>query len=244
MSLKGEKRVNKQLIVSLGIILIISMLTIFTIYYAENREVNDAKTLTSRILSASNDVKSYQFDIHSNISMMGETYTLVRGNGTVDYLNEKMDVKLKSMEDSIDLIIVDDTAYFKNGENLWDTKNLNQEIWDGYDQLTSMNLLLEKSTVLNMNKTDTYFVLTALPDTNMLLQEAEKTGLQLNGDEQLTEYSIRYIIEKDSYHINSIKSHIEFRMNVQGLMTPVIINNRVDIYNYDMQKKIEAPIIV
>jgi hypothetical protein len=40
-----------------------------------------------------------------------------------------------------------------------------------------------------------------------------------------------------------IKSRIEFIMNVQGLMTPVTINNRVDIYDYDMKLEIETPFI-
>jgi hypothetical protein len=240
VSLNNRKGIDRQLLVALGLACV---LIFFAIYYAENREVNDARTLAGRALSASGDVKSYQFDIHSNISMMGEYFTLIRGNGSVDYLNEKMAVRLGSVDDSMDMIIVEGKAYFRSGDHSWEMRELNRNIWENYDQLTNMNLLLANSTNLSMKKTDTYFILTAFPDRNAFIREAENAGLQLKGNERLNEYSINYIIEKDSYRIISIESRIEFIMNVQGLMTPVAINNRVDIYDYDVKLEIETPFI-
>ncbi|MDP2218320.1 MAG: hypothetical protein Q8J68_13655 [Methanolobus sp.] len=240
MSLNNRKGIDRQLLVALGLACV---LIFFAIYYAENREVNDARTLAGRTLSASGDVKSYQFDIHSNISMMGEYFTLIRGNGSVDYLNEKMAVRLGSVDDSMDMIIVEGKAYFRSVGHSWEMRELNRNIWENYDQLTNMNLLLANSTNLSMEKTDAYFILTAFPDRNAFIGEAENAGLQLKGNERLNEYSIKYTIEKDSYRISSIESRIEFIMNVQGLMTPVAINNRVDIYDYDVKLEIETPVI-
>ncbi|WP_094227400.1 hypothetical protein [Methanolobus psychrotolerans] len=238
MSLPERKRIDTKILVSLGIACI---LIFFAVYYAEHREVKSAYTLAGRTLEASGDVSSYQFDIQSNISMMEESFSLIRGNGSVDYSNENMAVRLRSMADSIDFIVVNGTAYLKNGDTSWETKKLNQKMWSSYDQLTTTNLLLANSTNLSMEKTDAYFILTAFPDNNALIAEAEKAGLQLKGDERLNEYYIRYLIEKKGYRIISIESHIEFMMNIQGLMSPVTINNRVDVYNYNAKIEIEAP---
>ncbi|WP_319507307.1 hypothetical protein [uncultured Methanolobus sp.] len=241
MSLSDKKGIDKQLLIFLGIICI---LIIFAVYYVEHREINDAYALAGRILDTSKDVGSYQFDMHSNISMLGESFTLIKGNGSVDYTNRKMSVKLKSMEDSMDLIVVDENAYSRSNGKSWEKRKLNQQTWDNYDQLSQMNLLLANSTDLSMEKTDSYLILTALPDNSALIQEAEKAGLELKGDEHLTEYSIRYLIERDSYHIMSIESHTEFMINIQGLMSPVAINNRVYVYNYNSGIEIEEPIIL
>ncbi|MDW7732894.1 MAG: hypothetical protein SCH66_10765 [Methanolobus sp.] len=203
--------------------------------------MKDAYSLAGRVLATSKDVSSYQFDIHSNISMLGESFTLVKGNGPVDYANGKMAVRLKSVEDTIDMIVVDDIAYSRTGDSSWETRKLNRKIWDTYDQLTQTNMLLANSTELSMEREGEYLILTAIPDSNVLLEEARRTGLQLRGDERLNEYTIRYTIGKDSYRISSIESHMEFMMNVQGLMSPVIINNRVDFYGYDEDVVIVAP---
>ncbi len=240
LSLSDKKGIDKQLLIFLGIICI---LIIFAFYYVEHREINDAYALAGRVIETSKDTGSYQFDIHSNISMLGESFTLIKGNGSVDYTNEKMAVKLRSMEESMDIIIVDDNAYLRNSDDSWETRKLNQQTWDSYDQLTQTSLLLANSTNLSMEKADSYLILTALPENSALLREAEKAGLQLKGDERLNEYSIRYLIDRDSYHIMSIESRTEFMMNVQGLMSPVTINNQVDVYNYNAQIEIEAPVI-
>jgi len=219
------------------------ILILLAAYYLEHREANDAYSLAGKILHTSRGISSYQFNIHSNISMMGEAFTLLRGNGSVDYSNGRMAVKLNSIGDSFDIMVIGDDAYFRNNDDSWEKKGLDGKIWDTYDQLTQANILLANSTALSMEKTDSSFILTALPDNDALVRETENAGMQLRGDEQLKEYSIKYTIEKDSYRISSIESRIEFIMNVQGLMTPVAINNRVDIYDYDVKLKIETPVI-
>lgn len=214
---------------------------LLSVAYLEHREVNDARSLAGRILQTSKDVNSYQFSIHSNISMLGESFTLVKGNGSVDYSNGRMAIRLKSLDDSIDLIIANDTAYYRSNDDVWDTKGMHRKGWETYDQLAQNNILLTNSTFLSMEKTDSCFILTALPDSSAVVRDAEMAGVRFKGDEHLKEYSIRYIIDRDSYRINSIESRMELFMNVQGMMTPVTINNRVDIYGYNALLDIEAP---
>ncbi|MDK2947720.1 MAG: hypothetical protein PWQ63_880 [Methanolobus sp.] len=238
--LSDKKGLDRQIIVLLGITCV---LIVFALYYVEHREINDAYTLAGRIIDTSKNIDSYQFNIYSNISMLGESFMLMEGKGSVDYSNREMSVSLLSMEDSMDLIVAEENAYIRNNKDTWEKKKLNQQMWDNYDQLTQTNLLLANSTELSMERTDSYLILTALPDNSTLIQEAEKAGLKLKGDERLTDYSIRFFIEKESYRIAAIESHTEFMMNVQGLMSPVAIRNRVEFYNYDNGDKIEAPVI-
>nr|WP_321498085.1 hypothetical protein [uncultured Methanolobus sp.] len=233
-----KKGLDRQIIILLGItcVLIISAL-----YYVEHREINDAYNLAGRIIDTSKDVDSYQFNIYSNISMLGESFMLMEGTGSVDYSDREMSVSLLSVEDSMDLIVADENAYSRNNNETWEKRTLNQQMWDNYDQLTQTNLLLANSTDLSMERTDSYLVLTALPDNSTLLQEAEKAGLNLRGDERLTVYSIRFFVEKGSNRVAAIESHTEFMMNVQGLISPVAIHNRVEFYNYDNVAEIKAP---
>lgn len=238
MSLPQIKGNDRQVLAAL---VVLCFLVAIGVVYAEYRDVNDAYSLAGRVLDRSKDVSSYQFDIHSNISMMGESFGLVKGNGSVDYKEARMAVRLQSIDSSMDVVVIDDNAYFRNNGGSWETKNLNRQTWDNYDQLTRSNLLLANSTGLSMEIKDSYFILIASPDSNALLYEAEKAGIELTGDEKLNEYSIRYMIGKDDYRIRSIEIRVEFMMNVQGLMSPVTMNNRVDIYDYDADVVIEAP---
>lgn len=234
-----KKETKKKLFAAFAIICV---LIIFAVYYVEYREINDAYSLAGRVLYVSNDVSSYQFDIHSNISMVGETLPIIIGNGSVDYKNERIAAKFESVEESIDLIVVDDYAYFRSNNGSWEKKYLNEQMWDSYDQLSQKNLLLDDSTNLSMQKVNSHIVLTAIPDRSVLIQEAKKVGLDLQGDEQLNNYYITYLIDKDTYRVISIETHIEFLMNIQGLVSPVIINNQIDIYNYNEKLDIETPI--
>lgn len=166
MSLADEKQIDRQILVILGILCV---LIIFTIYYVEHREINDAYSLAGRIIDTSKDVDSYQFDIHSNISMLGESFALMKGNGSVDYTNKRMSIHLRSMEDSLDMIMVDDNAYSRSNDETWKKQKLSQQTWDKYDQLTQTDMLLTNSTNLSMERTNLYLILTALPDNEALL---------------------------------------------------------------------------
>lgn len=238
--LASEKKESKKKL--LAAFAIICVLIIFAVYYVEYREINDAYSLAGRVLYVSNDVSSYQFDIHSNISILGETLPIIMGNGSVDYKNERIASKFKSAEESIDLIVVDDYAYFRSNNGPWEKEYLNEQMWDSYDQLSQKNILLDNTTNLSMQKMNSHIVMTAIPDRCVLIQEAKKVGLDLQGDEQLNDYYIKYLIDKDTYRVISIETHIEFLVNIQGLVSPVIINNQVDIYNYNEELDIETPI--
>ncbi|WP_406655557.1 hypothetical protein V7O62_07115 [Methanolobus sp. ZRKC2] len=239
MDSSDKEKSNKQLFAAVAIV---CLLLLFALYYAEYREINDPYSLAGRVIYVSEDISSYHFGMGSNISILGESLSIMSGNGSVDYKNGRMKIAFSSAEDSMNLVVVDENAYFKKNNNSWEKKNLNDQTWKSYDQLSQKNLLLDESTNLSMQRTDSGIVLTAIPDKNNLVQEAGKVGLDLQGDEQLRDYYVRYLIDDETYHIISIETHIEFLMKVQGLMSPVIINNRVDISSYDEEIEIEAPL--
>lgn len=167
----------------------------------------------------------------------------MKGNGSVDYANGKMAVRLKSIEDTMDMVVIEDNTYSRNGNSSWEKKKLDRQTWDTYDQLIQTNMLLANSTELSMERDGQYLILTAIPDSNVLLEEARRTGMQLKGDERLNEYTVRYVIERKTYRIISIESHMEFMLNVQGLVSPVSMNNRIYVYGYDEEIGIEAPVL-
>ncbi|WP_406670411.1 hypothetical protein V7O67_14990 [Methanolobus sp. ZRKC4] len=233
---------NKQLYVVLVIISILILSGIY--YYAEYREINDPYDLAGRVIHVSEDITSYQFNMSSDITVLGETISPLNGSGYVGYVDREMDITFFSPDRSIDMMVVDEKAYMRENAGTWQSRNLDEQTWDSNDQLSQNEFLLADSTNLSMERIDSGIVLTAIPDQATLIQEAEKVGLDLQGDEQLRDYYVRYLIDDETYHIISIETHIEFLMKVQGLMSPVIINNRVDISSYDEEIEIEAPFII
>lgn len=231
---------NKQFYAGLVIISILILSGIF--YYAEYREINDPYEVAGRVIHVSEDVESYHFDVRSNITIMGETFSPLTGGGYVSNADREMDITFFSPEKTIDMIVVDEKAYLQENNGVWESRNLDEGTWESNDQLSRNEFLLEESTNLSMERTDAGIILTAIPDQTILMQEADKVGLDLQGSEQLRDYYVRYTIDDDTYHALSIETHIDIQMKVQGMMSPVIINNRIDIYNYDMENDVEAPL--
>ncbi|WP_321430248.1 hypothetical protein [uncultured Methanolobus sp.] len=231
---------NKQLYAAIVIIFILALSGI--IYYAEYREINDPYELAGRVIHVSEDISSYQFDMSSNITILGDSVSALKGNGYVGYDDQEMNITFFSPEKSIDMIVVDEKAYMRENEGIWESRNLDDNTWESNDQLSQNEFLLEESTNLSMERADAGIILTAIPDQSTLIQEADKVGLDLQGSEKLSEYYVKYLIDDESYHIISIETHIDFLMKVQGMMSPVTINTRIHVYDYNGKIEVEAPL--
>ena len=70
----------------------------------------------------------------------------------------------------------------------------------------------------------------------------EKAGLGTIKEEELKDFTIRYWIEKDTYRITKIENKVELEMNIQGLVTPMKLNNFIELYDYNKKIEIEAPV--
>ncbi|WP_340820387.1 hypothetical protein [Methanolobus sp. WCC4] len=225
-----------------GLVLISILIVSSVYYYAEYREINDPYDLAGRIMYVSEDISSYQFNMTSNITILGETLSILTGNGYVGYTEEDMNITFLSSEGSIDMIVVDETAYMRENDGMWDSRDLDKQTWENNDQLSQNDFLLEGSTNLSMERTDRGIVLTAIPDQTALMQEADRVGLDLQGSEQLRDYYVRYLIDPDTYRVLSIETYIDIQMKVQGMNSPVIIHNTINIYDYNKELDVEAPL--
>lgn len=240
MSSEEKGNGSKQLYAGIVIISVLILSGIF--YYAEYREINDPYDLAGRVVHVSEDIKSYQFEMSSNITILGETISALEGSGYVGYDNQQMDITFFSPEKSIDMMVVDEKAYMRENGGIWQSRNLDKDTWTSNDQLSQNEFLLEESTNLSMERTDSGIILTAIPEQESLIQEAENVGLDLQGTEQLNEYYVRYLIDEDTYYVLSIETYIDIQMKVQGMNSPVIIDNVINIYDYDEEKDVEAPL--
>jgi hypothetical protein len=240
--LSSEKKGTDNIQLYAGIVIVSILILSGVFYYAEYREINDPYELAGRVIHVSEDIKSYRFNMSSNITILGETVSPLQGNGYVGYVDHEMDITFFSPEKSIDMVVVDETAYMREDDGTWESRNLDEDTWQSNDQLSQNEYLLKESTNLSMERTDAGIILTAIPDKTTLIEEADRTGLDLQGSEQLNDYYVNYLIDENNYHVLSIETYIDIQMKVQGMSSPVIIDNTINIYDYDQETDVEAPL--
>ena len=93
-----------------------------------------------------------------------------------------------------------------------------------------------------MQKEDNGWILDIIPDKEEVVEQMEKTGLGTIKEEELKEFTIKYWIEKGSYHITKIENRVELEMNIQGLVTHVELYSVVYLDGYNEKMGIEAPV--
>lgn len=231
----------------LWIALTIVFLTItYAFYYTSHQEITDAHALISKTIDASKDIKSYKFAISTNLSIHGKNIQMISGRGYVDYRNKKLRITMTMMNNSMEMIVIDDTAYIRESNGPWQTQKLSEHsIWkSSYDPLLQQRSILLNASNVTMRKEENDWILEIVPDKKVVIEQMKRTsvGLETIKKEKLKNFTIRYWIEKDSYHIKRIENNVELEMNIKGLETPVRLNNLIEIYDYNEKVKIEAPV--
>ena len=237
---------TKLLVVLAAIVLTIT--SVF--YYTSHREVTDANTLSLRAIDASKDTKSYRFAISTNLSMpaQGEVIDMLSGEGCVDYRNKKMRSTMTMMDRSVEVVVIGDTAYTRESNGSWQMQELSGyygSMWErDYDVLAQQRSILLNATNATMYKENDSWVLDIIPDKEEVLEQMRKTGtgLETIREEELKDFSIRYWIEKDSYHIMRVENRVELEMNIGGMVTPMQLGSSVYLDSYNEKMEIEAPI--
>ena len=239
---------SRNINIKLLVVLVIIALAIFSVvYYISHREIADAHVLSLRAVAASKDTDSYCFTISTNLSMQqiqeGDV-EMASGEGCVDYRNNKLRTTMTMMNRSVEMIVIGDMAYVRESNGSWQTQELSERsIWEsGSDQLAQQRSILLNATNVTMHKEDNGWVLDIIPDKKEVVEQMKKTGLETIKEEELNDFTIRYWIEKDSYHITKIENKIELEMNIQGLVTPMKLNSTIYLYDYNEKMEIEAPI--
>ena len=237
--------------IKLLVVLAAIVLTITSVfYYTSHREVTDANTLSLRAIDASKDTKSYRFAISTNLSMpaQGEVIDMLSGEGCVDYRNKKMRSTMTMMDRSVEVVVIGDTAYTRESNGSWQMQELSGyygSMWErDYDVLAQQRSILLNATNATMYKENDSWVLDIIPDKEEVLEQMRKTGtgLETIREEELKDFSIRYWIEKDSYHSMRVENRVELEMNIGGMVTPMQLGSSVYLDSYNEKMEIEAPI--
>ncbi len=230
----------------LWIALAIVFLTItYAFYYTSHQEITDAHALISKTIEASKDVKSYRFTISTNLSIHGKNIQMIAGRGCVDYRNKKLHITITTMNNSVEMIVIDDTTYLRESNGAWQTQKLTEHsLWkSNYDFLSQQRPILLNTSNVTMGKEENGWILEIVPDKKVVIEQMKRTmSLKTITEKELKKFIIRYWIEKDSYRIRSIENNVELEMNIKGLETPVKLDNLIYIYGYNEKMEIEAPI--
>ena len=236
---------SRNIDIKLVIALILIALAIFAaVYYTSHREITDPQVLIAKTVAASEDITTYRFALSTNLSTPEGAVEMMSGDGCVDYRNKKLHTTVTAMNRSIEMVVIGDTAYVRESNGSWQTQNVSgysSSIWES-DQLAQQRSLLQNATNVTMQKEETGWVLDVIPDREEVIEQMNRTGLETIKEEELIDFSIKYWIEKNTYWITKIENRIELEMNIQGLVTPIKLNNSVKLYDYNKEVEIEAPI--
>jgi hypothetical protein len=243
MTSKTSKNIDIKLLVALAAI----ALTIFSAaYYISHREITDANVLSLRVIDALEDTSSYRFNISTNLAIPEGEVKMISGKGSVDYRNKKLRTTMTMMNNSVEMVVIGDTAYLRESNGTWQTQNLSGysgSIWESsYDQLAQQRSILLNATNVTMQREDNGWILNIIPDKEDVVEQMRKTGIETIKQEELKNFTIRYWIEKDTYWITKVENQVELEMNIQGLVTPLKLNSASYLDNYNEKMEIEAPI--
>jgi hypothetical protein len=168
---------------------------------------------------------------------------MIRGDGSVDYSNKKLHATMTMMNRSLEMIVINDTAYVRESYGSWQKQDLDERsLWENYDQLAQQRSILLNATNVTMQEEDRGWIVIIFPDRREVIEQMKQAGLERLKEEDLRDFTMNYWIEQDSYHITRIENKIEFTMDIQGMVTPVRLTNSVNLSDYNKKMEIEAPI--
>jgi hypothetical protein len=232
---------NRKLVIAL---LIIVVAIVAAVYAGTHREITDPSALIGRVIEASRDARSYQFELSTQLTMPGEELQLMSSRGYVDYRNKKMRTTMTAQDRSFELIVLNDTVYVRESLGAWRTQKLEGEsIWKSYDQLEQQYAILLNASNMTMAKVDDGWIVTIVPTKREVTEQLERAGMETITEEELKNFTITYWIEQDSYFISRIENRIALEMNLQGLVTPIQIDNFVNLSDYNTEQEIAAPLL-
>lgn len=241
MTTSPSKTLDTKVIIAL---VLITLTIVSVVYLVSHREITDPQVLIAKTIEASDDITAYRFVLSTNFSVPSEHIEMISGEGSVDYTNKKLRTTMTMMNRSLEMVVINDTAYAREANGSWQTQEFDEQtLWKGYDQLEQQRALLQNATNVTMQKEEHGWTLTVIPDQEEVIEQMKRTGgLELTGAEELKDFTIIYWIEKGSYYITRIENTIEVTMNIQGLLTPIELNNSIRIYDYNAEMEIEVPV--
>ena len=241
MEQAAERGVDRRLVI---VLVLIAVALVSAVYYSAHREITDPQVLIARTVDASEAVDSYRFELNTAITLPEGAVVMLSGSGCVDYRAQKMRTAMTMMNKSVEMILINDTAYVRESLGAWRREDATgRPIWtNGYDQLAQQRSILANASNVTMRVDDAAWIVEITPNRTGMIEQMNGAGLSLSGDEELHEVEIIYRIERGTFYITDIENRIELLLNLQGLLTPIEVNSTIRLYDYNEALVIEAPV--
>ncbi|MGC9444860.1 MAG: hypothetical protein ACP5E9_08075 [Candidatus Methanospirareceae archaeon] len=225
-------------------LVVMAVVLISIVYYSTHREITDPQVLIAKTVDAAGVVDSYKFELTTALTLPEGEVVMLSGSGCVDYQAQKMRTAMTMMNRSVEMILINDTAYVSESPGAWRCEDvMDRSIWtSSYDQLAQQRSILSNATNVTMRADDEAWIVEIVPNRNDMLAQINGTGLALRGDEELQGFAITYRIERGTFYITDIENRIELLLNIQGLVTPIEVNSTIRLYDYNEALVIEAPV--
>jgi hypothetical protein len=232
---------NRKLVI---VLILIAAAIVAGVYAGTHREITDSATLIARMIAASRDVRTYQFELSTQLTMPGEELELLSGRGYVDYPNKMLRTTMTAQGRSFELIVLNETVYVREAPGAWQTQQLDQaSLWKSYDQLEQQYAILRNASNTTMAIFENGWVLSIVPAKQEVMAQLSRAGMETITEDELQNFTITYWIERDSYYISRIENKIELELNIQGLVTPIQLNSYVNLTEYNKELKIAPPLL-
>ena len=222
------------------IALIIVLISAFLIYSYSNGQVRNEEDLISKTSDALEKTRFYRFEMYSNLSMMNENFQVISSEGQVDVFKNKMYQTMTLQNHSIEIMVIDDQAYYRENKGLWQTKKL-EDTEKLNAILSEQRLILSNAENATMSREGDVWLLEITPKKENVMEQMQSMGIDTSGIE-LESFVTRDRIDADTYHIIEIESVTNAEMNIMGLKTPVELKNNILLSDYNKKVSLEAPV--
>ena len=222
-----------------GITLVIILISISLIYSYSFGQVRDEQDLISKISDALEKTRYYRFEMYSNLSMMNENFQIIKAEGQVDVFNNNMYQSMNLQNRSIEIVVINDQAYYRENNGIWETKKLG-DAEKLNEILADQHLILSSAENATMSREGDVWLLEVIPEQDKVQEQMESLGIDTSGIE-MKSFVTRYWIEAGTYHISEIESVTNAEMNFMGLKTPIELKSIIILSDYNKKIVLEAP---
>ena len=222
-----------------GITLVIILISIFLIYSYSFGQIRDEQDLISKTSDALEKTRYYRFEMYSNLSMMNENFQIIKAEGQVDVFNNNMYQSMNLQNRSIEIVVINDQAYYRENNGIWQTKKL-EDAEKLNEILADQHLILSSAENATMSREGDVWLLEVIPEQDKVQEQMESLGIDTSGIE-MKSFVTRYWIEAGTYHISEIESVTNAEMNFMGLKTPIELKSTIILSDYNKKIVLEAP---
>lgn len=222
------------------ILAIIILISVFLIYSYSQKQVRNEQDLISKTSDALDKTRSYRFEMYSNLSMINENFQIIRADGQVDVLGNKMYQSMVLQNRSIEIVIINNQAYYRENNGLWQSEKLD-DAKKFNEILSEQQMILSSAENATMSREGDVWLLEVVPEQEKVLEQMGSMGIDTSGIE-LKNFVTRYWIEAGTFHINEIESVTNAEMKFMGLKTPLELKSTILLSDYNKKISLEPPV--